>query len=265
VEGIADYRFTEELGAGNHGRYFLAVAPERLGLDGARVAVKVLDRRASESDFKRVANELRVFHAVESDHLVEVQDAGYADGVLFYAMRYYPDGSLERPERELSERERVLLVAGAARGAHDLHEVGVVHRDVKPANILIDGDRARLTDLGLARLLSPGMTSTGIGPIGSIEFMSPQAILGERASRATDVWALGVTLHRVLTGEAIYGSIPDGNVMEAFTHVLRTTPEVSERLPAPYRPVVERCLRQGLAFATAADLADELEAIASPA
>ena len=265
MEGIADYRFTKELGAGNHGRYFLAPAPERLGLGDVTVAVKVLDRRASESDFKRVANELRIFHAVESDHLVEVHDAGYADGVLFYAMRYYPDGSLERPARELSETERAALVAGAARGAHDLHEVGVVHRDVKPANILIDGTTARLTDLGLARLLSPGMTSTGIGPIGSIEFMSPQAILGERASRATDIWALGVTLHRVLTDEPIYGAIPDGNVMDAFTHVLRTPPQVSERLPERYRPVVERCLRRGAAFTTAAELADEIDAIASVA
>ena len=107
------------------------------------------------------------------------------------------------------------------------------------------------------------MTSTGVGPIGSIEFMSPQAILGERASRATDVWALGVTLHRVLTGDPIYGEIPDGNVMEAFTHVLRTPPQVSDRLPERYRPVVERCLRRGAAFPTAADLADEIDAIAS--
>ena len=94
LDGIADYDFIEELGAGNHGRYYLADAPARLGLGDARVAVKVLDRRAGESEFRRVANELRIFHSVRSDHLVRIHDAGYADGVLFYAMQHHPDGSL---------------------------------------------------------------------------------------------------------------------------------------------------------------------------
>ena len=261
LDGIADYDFIEELGAGNHGRYYLADAPARLGLGDARVAVKVLDRRAGESEFRRVANELRIFHSVRSGHLVRIHDAGYADGVLFYAMQHHPDGSLADPARPLDDAARARLVADAARGAHDLHEVGVVHRDIKPANILIDDGRGMLTDLGLARLLSPGMTSTGVGPVGSIEFMSPGAILGERASRATDLWALGVTLHSTLAREGVYGRIPDSNVMEAFTHVLGTAPAVSPRLPEAYRPLVERCLGRGDPIATAADLADAIDAI----
>jgi len=266
IEGIADYRFDAELGAGNHGRFFRATTPARLNVDAPHVAVKVLERRATDSDFKRVANELRIFAAVTSEHLVEVFDAGYDDGLLFYAMAYYPDGSLERPARPLSPEAVAGAIADAARGAHELHEVGVVHRDIKPANVLLDGDRGRLSDLGLARLMSPGMTTTGIGPVGSLEFMEPEVIWGDPGSRMSDVWSLGVTLHHALTGQGLYGEIPNDSVLEAFTHVLRSRPEISATLPDGYRPIVERCLADARAerFATAAQLANAVEAVLRP-
>ena len=260
MEGIADYRFTGELGSGNHGRFYLARPPQRLGIDEEFVAVKVLDRNANEADFERIATELRIFHAVRSEHLVRIHDAGSDGGLLFYAMPYYAEGSLDAPAITLTTDDEVRIVADAARGAHDLHENGVVHRDIKPANILIEGGGGRLADLGLARLLSPGMTSTGIGPIGSIEYMSPDAILGKRASRATDLWALGVTLHHVLADTGIYGEIPGTNVMEAFTYVLRTSPTLDPALPEGYRVIVERCLGLADPYPTAAALAEDLDA-----
>lgn len=260
MEGVADYRFIDEIGSGNHGRFFRATPPQRLGVADEVIAVKVLDREASEADFARIATELRVLHAVRSPHVVAILDAGSDDGILFYATPFYEEGSLESPSRELGREQRLRLVADASRGADALHEAGVVHRDIKPANVLISGDRGLLADLGLARFLSPGMTSAGIGPIGSIEYMSPDMILGEQASRATDLWALGVTLHQVLTGEGIYGQIPDTNVMEAFTYVLKTKPVLSDRIDQEDRVIVERCLGMAEPFPTAADLADAIEA-----
>lgn len=258
-EGIADYAFTEELGGGNHGTYYLAHPPGRLGVDDAVVAVKVLASNASEADFARIANELRVLHSVRSDFLVRLYDAGNDGGRLFYVMPYYADGSLESPAMQLAVADRARILADAARGAHDLHEAGIVHRDIKPTNVLVDAGRGRLGDLGLARLLTPGKTATGMGPVGSIEYMSPDAVLGKRASRATDLWALGVTLHQVLCGRGIYGDIPDTNVMEAFTYVLKTPPAISPDLPESYRVIVARCLGLEDPYRTAADLADDLE------
>lgn len=261
--GIADYAFVEELGAGSYGRFFTARPPERLGLEVDLVAVKVLDRRATDTEFRRVAEELRLFASLGSPHLVDVYDVGYASngGILYFAMAYHPDGSLGRPAHALERGEAAQAVADAARGAHALHEVGVVHRDIKPSNILLRGGRGLLSDLGLTPLLAPGMTTTGVAPIGTIEFMDPSTLSGGRASRQTDIWSLGLNLHRALTGAGVYAGMPDDSPMEALRHMLRERPAVSGALDPDLRRVVERCIapEPGQRFPTAAALADEIE------
>ncbi len=260
---IGDYELTELLGEGNYGSFFMSPPPARLGLDVDFVAVKVLAGHASDQDFRRMANELRVFAALRSDHLVEVYDAGQQDGRLFYAMALYPDGSLAEPRVALDLPARVSAVADAARGAHDLHEVGVVHRDIKPANILLADGRGRLSDLGLAQFLTPGMTTTGLGPIGSIEYMEPDVIWGEHAARASDIWSLGLTLHRVVSGEGAFGDIPEDNVLTAFRHVLHQRPNLSPDFPDALRPIVERAVEAERAarYPTALEMAEDLERV----
>jgi len=260
---IGDYELLEPIGDGNYGSFYKARPPARLGLDVEYVAVKVMAGHASDREFRRVANELRVFAALRSEHLVEVFDAGQQDGQLFYAMSWYPDGSLAGPDVEIDAVRQAAAVADAARGAHDLHEVGVVHRDIKPANIMLDDGRGRLSDLGLAQFLTPGMTTTGLGPVGSIEYMEPDVIWGERAARASDVWSLGLTLHRVVTGEGVFGTIPEGSVLEAFRHVLHQRPALSSALPDGLRPIVERAVAAERAerYPTALEFANALEQV----
>lgn len=257
---IGDYELLEQIGEGNYGTFFKAIPPARLGLDEELVAVKVLSVHASKGDFKRIANELRVFASLESDHLVEVYDAGHQDGQLFYAMGWYADGSLAKPSGELDTSSRLAAVEHAARGAHELHEVGVVHRDIKPANILLHKDQGKLSDLGLAQILTPGMTTTGMGPVGSVEYMEPDVIWGERAARASDVWSLGITLHRVVTGTGVFGSIPEDNILDALRHVLHTVPVLSSSLSSEVRPIIERALaaERSERYATALDFATDL-------
>jgi len=247
---IGDYEVEGPLGQGAHGEFVLARPPDRLGLDVEVVVVKVLEPSATEADFTRVANELRVFSSVDSPFLVELYDAGHQDGRLFYAMRYYPAGSLT--DRFGHDPEVIVqAVVDAARGAHALHEVGVIHRDIKPVNVLVDEGRGRLGDLGLAQVLSPGMTTTGVGPIGSVEYMEPEVVYGERAARTSDVWSLAMTLHRCLAGIGCYGEIPRTSPMAAFRHVLHQRPVLSETLDEAVRPVLER--------ATAPDRADRYQ------
>jgi len=261
MERIADYEFAEKLGTGNHGTFYRAATPQRLGVQEEWVAIKVLDKNATDDDFRRFVNELKLFAVAHSDHLVPVHEAGQQSGRLFYAMPYYRMGSLGNPREPITDQQKIKAVADAARGAHALHEIGVAHRDIKPTNILLDEGGARLSDLGLAQVLNPGQTVTGTGPIGSIEFMEPGVVRGEAASRASDIWELAATLHKALTDKSVFGDIPAGSVLEALRHVLQSSPAVSDELTKGLRDCLERALA-GAADdrqATADQFADELE------
>lgn len=257
---IADYVVVETLGEGNHGTFHLAQPPARLGLGDAQVAVKVLARGATDADFDRFARELQIFASVESPHLVELFEAGQQDGRLFYAMRHYPKGSIE--DAALEPADAIRAMVSAARGAHDLHEVGVVHRDIKPRNVLLTDSGAVLSDLGLALVWTPGAETTGVGPIGSIHYMEPDVIYGERATRATDIWSLAITANEAITGQRCYEDLPSDSALEVFRHVLHTRPTLSAGLSAPVRAVLERALAPDREdrHDTAAQFADELAA-----
>lgn len=261
---IADYELTEWLGEGNHGHFWRAAPPDRLGIDAGYVAVKVLDGRASDDEFRRFENELRLFASVQSPQLVRLYDAGHQNGTLFYAMEYFPEGSLGADgQREASYV--IAAVADAARGAHALHEVGVAHRDIKPTNIMLSDGGGKLSDLGLAQVLNPGQTVTGRGPIGSIEFMEPGMVRGEKASRASDVWALGATLHKALTGRSVFGEIPTSDVLSALRHILASEPSVDDGLDGNLQSVIGRCLAADAQDRpeSAQELADLLDAVVS--
>jgi len=151
VDGIADYQFVRSLGRGNHGEFFLAKTPPRLPVQSEHVAVKVLSGETTEATFRRATRELKAFAAVRSPYLVALYDAGQQAGVFYYSMEYLPDGSLAEPARQLDRGDVITAVAHAARAAHALHEVGVVHGDVKPRNVLVHDGGAKLSDLGLSR------------------------------------------------------------------------------------------------------------------
>lgn len=275
MDGIADYSFVERLGEGNHGTFWLAKRPARLTAVTAEfVAVKTLAQQATDQDFARMANELRVYAAVDSPYLAPIYDAGHHNGRLFYATAYFVDGSLGSPARPMGRPEVVSAVADAAMGAHALHEAGIAHRDIKPANVMIsrviaggaqDGTeiRAMLGDLGLAQVINPGQTVTGIGPVGTIEYLAPEQVQGQKATRASDIWALGVTLHRAVTGRGVYEALPVDSLVDALRHVMTARPELDETLGQPLTAIIERCLMEDPAarFPTAAELASKLRSI----
>ncbi|MGH9012790.1 MAG: serine/threonine-protein kinase [Acidimicrobiia bacterium] len=265
MERIADYELVRSLGQGNNGEFFLAVPPDRLPVDAEHVAVKVLSGPSSDDAFRRATRELRIFASVRSPYLVTLYDAGQEGGRFFYSMAYFPLGSLEAPARPLIRLEILRAIAHVSRAAHALHEAGVVHRGIKPANILLEDDGAKLSDLGLAQLLTPGLSVTGIGPIESLEYVDPGTLRGDRPSRASDIWSLGATLHRALSGTGVYGDLSSTDVGLAVRQVLTTPPGISESLPPSEVDLIARCLDPDPAqrLPTAEALADEVEALAA--
>lgn len=265
MTGIADYELIKPLGEGSQGSYFLARCPERLGRPDSHVAVKTLAHHADQADFERLTRELQRYCAVVSPHLAQLYDVGLQGTTLYIAGEYFPDGSLAQPARPFTRSAVLSAITDAARAAHALHEAGIVHRNIKPGNIFIDGDVAKLGDIGLMQVLNPGQTITGLDHIGSIEYLAPELIQGQPASRATDVWALAATMHRVLTARSVYPDIPQGSLLQALRYLVSERPVLNERLRDEERAIIERSLSLDPAARplTALELADAVGEIAA--
>jgi serine/threonine protein kinase len=200
---LGHYRLRGLLGEGAIGRVFLA---ERID-DGSFVALKVLKSAltADETYVRRFVREARVAAEVRSSHLVGIVDVGEADGVHYLAVEYVRGGTLaERlgATGPLDIRECVRLAAEIGRGLDALHGAGIVHRDVKPSNVMIDlSGTAALTDFGLAKgraytaLTRPGQV------MGTLDYLAPELIKEEQATPASDIYALGCLVYECLTGE----------------------------------------------------------------
>jgi len=266
MDGIGGYVFIREIGRGVHGRVFLAKPTDR-GDTGAGVAVKVLAAPAADGGFDAVVAELQAYAGVGSAKLLHLHDAGMEGTTVFYSMRHVPGGSLASPAKELPRRERVAAVARAARGAHELHDAGVVHRGIKPSNILLDAGGAVLAEPAVAHLLSRGGPLTGLGTRGDardLEFVDPLLMRGGVPGRASDIWALGITLHIALTGFGLYPALVSADPLVAARVFLRSKPQPDAELAATERTVVATALHRDLAqrYPTAEALAADIERLA---
>jgi serine/threonine protein kinase len=260
VQTIADYELIRSLGYGSHGQFFLARKPARLLVDAEFVAVKVFAGTSTSDIFRRATRELKAFAAVRSPHIVVLYDAGRHDGVIYYSMEYLPGGSLANPATHVPVREAVRAVRDAALGVAAMHAAGLAHRDIKPGNILLGDGAAKLSDLGLAHVMQPGVSLTGMGPVASIEYTDPELLQGSPASQATDVWSLGVTLHRVLSGQSIYGAdLPTDDGLLALRRILAAEPQLADRLPPAGAELIAACLGPADVRPSAEDFARQLD------
>ncbi|HEX5828035.1 MAG TPA: serine/threonine-protein kinase [Candidatus Limnocylindrales bacterium] len=174
---------------------------------GARVAVKRLHPRllADPAARGRLEREIAAARAVTHPRLVPLLDAHVGEDDAWLTMPFVAGGTLADRLRagRLDERDAAAIGADVADGLAALHRAGIVHRDVTPANILLDGDgRALLGDLGIARPAEDpldGVTATG-DLVGTFRFMAPERLAGEPATAASDAWALGAVLYEAVSG-----------------------------------------------------------------
>jgi eukaryotic-like serine/threonine-protein kinase len=261
MDRVGDYVFLRELGRGAHSQVYLARTPRRLGIPADTVAVKVLSL-PGDGGFDAVADDLSLVAALHSPQLVPLYDLGMDGGAVFYAMRHEPMGSLAAPARALTRRERLLAVARAARGAHEMHEAGVAHRGIGPTNVLLDREGAVLAEPAVAHLLTHGHTLSGFGTGGGrLELVDPALMRGRPAGRASDIWSLGVTLHLVLTGHGLFPALVSADPFTAVRIYLRSQPEPGEDLADRERAVVLTALHPDPArrYSTALDFAGAVE------
>ena len=266
MDRVADYVLLRELGRGEHGQVYLARPPRRLGLDTDTIAVKVLSLGGADG-FDALADELGTFAALRSPHLVPMYEVGTDAGAVFYAMRHAALGSLAAPVRELTRRERLMTVARAARGAHEMHEAGLAHRAIGPTNVLLDKAGAVLAEPAVEHLFTGGHTISGLGTgerAGRLELVDPELMRGRPAGRASDIWSLGVTLHLVLTGHGLFPALVSADPFTAVRIYLRSQPEPGEDLTDAERALVVTALQPEPArrYRTAAELAEAVEEVA---
>ena len=198
---IGPYRVESLLGVGGMGRVYKAVNPE-----GDEVALKLVktDLASDEIFRRRFEREVRIARTVVHLHVVPVIDAGEHEGIPYMAQKYVGNGTLEdlvKKEQSLDLETAVKICNQVAAGLDALCAAGLVHRDVKPANILLDAEgTAFITDFGLAKD-SQGSVLTRPGQaLGSLDYMAPEQIRGEPVTAASDVYALGCVIYECLIG-----------------------------------------------------------------
>lgn len=249
MEGIADYEFVRSLGSGHFGECFVARTPPRIGVDAEYVAVKVFANTGQEA-FHRAVRELRAIAAVSSPYLTAMYDAGHQAGTFYYSMEYVPGGSLRSPAIGMDQHAEYVALARVAQAAQAVHDAGLVHRDVRPGNVMLISDEtgpsatltsAKLADFGLMEILAPGMAVPGSGDTRSLEFGDPALINGEEATPASDVWSLGATLHWAATGIGLYGELPT-DPLEALRTVMGQRPEISPTIAPEVADLIRACL-----------------------
>ena len=260
---FAGFRIERTLGHGGMGIVYLA-REIRLDRD---VALKVIRSELAQDDrFRtRFRHESLTAASIEHPRVVTVFGAGERDGLLYVAMRYVPGRDLGRlisARGTLPTEVAASLVAQVADGLDAVHAAGLVHRDVKPANVLVgdpgpgdDGSTAYLTDFGLAKVAAStsGLTATG-EVIGTIDYMAPEQIEGRRVDARTDVYALGCVLFHAVTGEVPFPERESSSKM--WAHLNEPPPALGSGGRATLDPVIRRAMAKDPSdrFPSAGDL-----------
>jgi serine/threonine-protein kinase len=199
LKKLGKYKIVEEIGRGAMGDVYKAIDPSI----GRLVALKTISSSlvGNPELLERFYREARSAGALEHPNIVTIYELGKGGDVPYIAMEYLEGESLEKiiqRRQSLGFLEKIGFIVPVCRALEYAHSRGVVHRDVKPANVMISKDgKIKVVDFGIARLMNASHTQTDV-LIGTISYMSPQMIYGERADERSDIWALGVTFYELL-------------------------------------------------------------------
>jgi serine/threonine protein kinase/Tfp pilus assembly protein PilF len=263
---LGDYELLEEIGRGGQGVVFRA----RQKSLNRIVALKVvsLGQWASDAHLKRFRREAEAAASLDHPCIVPIYEVGEREGACYFAMKFVRGGQLDEvvSRRPLSIRQAAELIAKLARTVHYAHQHGVVHRDIKPGNVLVDvNGEPHLSDFGLARLLETESTMTGTQEmIGTPSYMAPEQALGNKAqlTSATDVYGVGAVFYQLLTGHPPFLG---GTTYETIRLLLDAEPRpprlLNPKVPRDLSTICLKCLEKDPKhrYSSALTLAEDLE------
>ncbi len=258
------YKLEKELGRGGMGVVFLARDTQ---LDRP-VALKFLGSLVDDSpEFReRFVREARTAARINHPNIIAIYDISASVGKAYIAMEYVEGPSLYRyytAKGKLAPREAANIIGQACSALAAIHDAGIVHRDIKPDNVLIaKGGLVKLTDFGLAKAEDNRMTRTGV-VMGTPSYMAPEQVLGKEADARSDIYSLGLVFYECLSGQMVFR---DQNVLERQLNEMPPPPsQTVEGVPEALDAIIMKCVakKPDERYASAKELLADLRALAS--
>lgn len=260
------YEIIEELGRGGMGRLYRALDTKI----NQEVALKILRPEISrdQQTIARFSNELRLARQVAHKNVCRMYHLGEHEGMHFIIMEYIPGQDLQsmiKMTKQLSMETAVSIATQICEGLAEAHRLGVIHRDLKPGNVMIDRDGiARILDFGIARSLeSRGMTESG-HLIGTPEYMSPEQAQDTGVDQRSDIYSLGIILYEMVTGKVPFtGETPISITMKHIEKMPKNPKTLAPQIPNVLDQLIMKCLAKNkeYRYQSAVELKSELEEI----
>jgi serine/threonine-protein kinase len=256
---LGKYTLGEVLGRGGYGEVYAARGKE------GTCAIKVLDPLAARDEevIARFRREAETARRLEHPHIVRVRDVGSSRGRHYLVMDLVRGGSLRHSLDTGAEPAVLLAVVGEVASALAYaHAQGIIHRDIKPENVLLTrSNHARIADFGLARAMDASSMTTDGRLLGTAHYMSPEQAKGERATAASDVYAMGVMIYEVICGRRPFEADQTIGLLYQHAEVEPPRPEIRPPYPGSLGALALACLAKNpAARPTMAEIADRLAA-----
>ena len=243
---LGHYRILEIVGQGGMATVYKAEDLRDEKIAAVKVMLPYLSR--DEGLKKRFRQEAKMLSRLKHPNIVPILDYGEENGHLYYVLPYMPLGSLSDrlTNGPISVEETAHIISQAAAALQHAHDEGVVHRDVKPSNILLDEQgKAQLSDFGFAYWSETTLSLTGSGLVGTPGYMSPEQCLGEGVTELSDQYSLGVVLYRLIVGRIPFeGETPLAIALKHINEPLPPPREVNHGVPVPLENVLITALEK---------------------
>jgi len=241
------YQIIEELGKGGMGHVY-KVLDKKIN---EKIALKLIkpEIASDKKTIERFRNELKFARRIRHSNVCQMFDLGEEGGTHFITMEYVPGEDLKsmiRMSGQLGVGTTIKIARQICEGLAEAHRLGVVHRDLKPQNIMIDREgKVRIMDFGIARSLkAKGITGAGV-IIGTPEYMSPEQVEGKEVDQRSDIYSLGVILYEMVTGKVLFeGDTPLSIAFKHKTEAPRDTKEVNPQIPEELSQLILKCLEK---------------------